>query len=122
MKCKWWNKKGFYVLNQQAIAHCENGAKCPKGVDADCNINHRPQVSKGETMKTKTVYVEGQEPLAVLGARKGYQYLEIRNGDRIYSWQIWFTSSPCWTGKTYNEAESKARLFLESLSDRKGAK
>ena len=38
MKCKWWNKEGFYVLGKQAIAHCETGAKCPKGVDADCNI------------------------------------------------------------------------------------
>ena len=43
MKCKFWNEKGFYVLNKQAIAHCKNKGKCPKGMDIECNRVKTPK-------------------------------------------------------------------------------
>ena len=84
MKCKWWNKEGFYVLGKQAIAHCENGGKCPKGVDADCNIITRkkarivkikawitpPNVKEGESWIATSYKMSSDVPCTIIIERR----------------------------------------------------
>ena len=41
MKCKYYDKKGYKVLDGQLTSHCRKPKKvrvCPKDMDFDCNI------------------------------------------------------------------------------------
>ena len=64
------------------------------------------------------------EPLAVLADRKGYgvvyqNYAAYRQV-RLFAQLSFHGGDVLYTGKTYPEAELKARQYLESLPDREG--
>lgn len=82
-------------------------------------INRKCGPSEDCPLSTSTPYEE-QEPLACLADRK-HKMGSMKICERPSGWRIEF-STTIFTGNTYLEAESKARIFLEGLEDRKGDK